>query len=146
LSGRVTKAKPGVTLRVPPGVSHDWWNAGDEDVVVLVEIRPAARFEVMILNAFGLAQDGKVNRRGMPNLLQLVLFAREFSDVVQFIWPPPVVQRMLFGVIAPFAGLLGYRGSYRQYLARHHEGYVTSRRRTVSRSGGSLTPSLLETT
>ncbi|HVQ21530.1 MAG TPA: hypothetical protein VMS23_10830, partial [Terrimicrobiaceae bacterium] len=62
MSGRVTKAKPGVTLRVPPGVSHDWWNAGDEDAVVRVEIRPAARFEVMILNAFGLAQDGKVNR------------------------------------------------------------------------------------
>jgi quercetin dioxygenase-like cupin family protein len=76
LSGRVTKAKPGVTLRVPPGVSHDWWNAGDEDAVVRVEIRPAARFEVMILNAFGLAQDGKVNRRGMPNLRQLALFTR----------------------------------------------------------------------
>jgi quercetin dioxygenase-like cupin family protein len=146
LSGRATKAKPGVTFRIPPGVSHNWWNAGDEDAVVRVEIRPAARFEVMVLNAFGLAQDGKVNRRGMPNLLQLALFAREFSDVVQFTWPPPVVQRLLFGVIAPFAGLLGYRGSYREYLARHHEDYVTLGRRTVSRSGRPLVPSLLETT
>jgi uncharacterized RmlC-like cupin family protein len=84
LSGRASKAKPGVTFRVPPGVSHDGWNARDEDAVVRVEIRPAARFGVMILNAFGLAQDGKVNRRGMPNLLQLALLAREFSDVVQF--------------------------------------------------------------
>lgn len=64
LSGRATKAKSGVTLLVPPGVPHEWWNAGGADAVVRVEIRPAARFEVMILNAFGLAQDGRVDRRG----------------------------------------------------------------------------------
>ena len=49
LSGRATKARPGVMLLVPPGVPHDWWNAGDEDAVVRVEMRPAARFEIMIL-------------------------------------------------------------------------------------------------
>ena len=29
LSGRAIKAKPGVMLLVPPGVPHDWWNAGE---------------------------------------------------------------------------------------------------------------------
>ena len=116
LSGRVTNPKPGVMLVVPAGLAHDWWNAGEEDALVRVEIRPAARFEAMILNAFGLAQDGKVNRRGMPNLLQLSVFAREFGDVVQFTWPPQVVQRTLFGLIAPLAKLLGYRGSYPEVL------------------------------
>ena len=82
--GRAIKTTPGAMLLVPPGVPHDWWNAGEEDAVVRVEIRPGARFELMILNAFGLAQDGKVDRRGMPNFLQLVVFAREFSDVVRF--------------------------------------------------------------
>jgi quercetin dioxygenase-like cupin family protein len=145
LSGRVSNAKPGVTLLVPPGVPHDWWNAGNEEAVVRVEIRPAARFEIMILKAFGLAQDGKVNRRGMPNLLQLAVFAREFSDVVRFTWPPPVVQRILFGLIAPFAGLLGYRGSYREYLTRHHEPWVPSERPTWSGADKALPPSWLET-
>ena len=32
VSGRVTTAKPGTMLRVPPGVPHDWWNAGNEGV------------------------------------------------------------------------------------------------------------------
>ena len=101
LSGRGIKAKPGVTLLVPPGVPHDWWNAGEQDAVVRVEIRPAARFEVMILNAFGLAQD----RRGMPNFLQLVVFAREFSDVVRFTQPPRPVQSALWtgGAVRPAA-------------------------------------------
>ena len=115
LSGRAIKARPGVELLVAPGVSHEWWNAGNEGAVVRVEIRPAARFEVMILNAFGLAQDGKVDRRGMPNFLQLILFAREFSDVVRFSHPAPLVQTMLFALVAPFARLLGYRGSYQEY-------------------------------
>ena len=54
-----------------PGVVHDWWNAGDEEAHVIVEFNPgAARFEEMIGNQFGLAQDGKTNSKGMPHLLQ----------------------------------------------------------------------------
>jgi quercetin dioxygenase-like cupin family protein len=118
LSGRVTIAEPGVKLVVPPEVPHDWWNAGPEEALVRVEVRPGARFEAMIRNAFGLAQDGKVNPRGMPNLLQLAVFAREFVDVVQFTRPPRIVQRILFGLLAIPARLLGYRGSDPEYLAR----------------------------
>ena len=103
---------------------HDWWNAGPEEALVRVEIRPAARFEAFLKNAFGLAQDGKVNRRGMPNLLQLAVFAQEFDDVIQFTHPPRVVQRLLFGLLAPLARLLGYRGSYPEYLARGPTGFV----------------------
>jgi quercetin dioxygenase-like cupin family protein len=124
LSGRVATAVPGVTLVAAPGVAHDWWNAGPEEALVRVEVRPAARFEAFIANAFGLAQDGKVNRRGMPNLLQLALLAREFDDVVRFTRPPRVVQRVLFGLLAPLARLVGYRGSYPEYLARGPSGSV----------------------
>ena len=118
LAGRESIAEPGVRLIAPAGVPHDWWNAGPEEALVRVEVRPAARFEAFILNAFGLAQDGRVNRRGMPNLLQLAVFAQEFDDAIQFTRPPRVVQRLLFGLLAPLARLLGYRGSYPEYLAR----------------------------
>src|SRR5262245_45089292 len=124
LSGRVATAEPGVTLFAPPGMSHNWWNAGPEEALVRVEVRPAARFEAMIANAFGLAQDGRVNARGMPNLLQLAVFAREFDDVVRFTRPPRLVQRLLFGLLAPLARMLGYRGSYPEYLARGPSGSV----------------------
>src|SRR5262245_53145092 len=118
LSGQEAIAAPGKELIVPAGMPHDFWNAGPEEALVRVEIRPAARFEAMILNAFGLAQDGKVNRKGMPNFLQLAAFAREFDDVIRFTRPPRVVQRVLFGLLAPIAWLLGYRGSYPKYLER----------------------------
>ena len=118
LDGRESVAGPGKRLHIPPGMAHDWWNAGEEEAHVTVEIRPGARFEEMIVNLFGLAQDGKTNAKGMPNLLQAALFAREFEDVLYFARPPRAVQRVLFAVLAPIARLLGYKGSYPEYLER----------------------------
>jgi len=100
LAGRVSIAEPGVELMAPPGTPHDWWNAGTEEALVRMEMRPAARFEAMIRNAFGLAQDGKVNKVGMPNVLQLAVFAREFSDVMEFTRPPRFVQKILCASIS----------------------------------------------
>jgi quercetin dioxygenase-like cupin family protein len=118
LDGRETIAELGQRLRVPAGMAHDWWNAGEEEAHVTVEIRPGARFEEMIVNLFGLAQDGKTNAKGMPNLLQSALFASEFEDVMYFTKPPRAVQKVLFAVLAPIARTLGYRGSYPGYLER----------------------------
>ncbi len=118
IDGRESIARIGERLHVPPGVAHDWWNAGDEEARVIVEVSPAERFEEAIANSFGLAQDGKTNDKGMPNLLQAALFAREFEDVLYFTKPPRPVQKILFGILAPVARLLGYRGSYPQYLER----------------------------
>ena len=103
---------------MPQGTAHDWWNAGDEEVRVIVEVSPTDRFEEAVLNAFGLARDGKTNAKGMPNLLQVALFAREFEDVLYFTSPPRPLQRVLFAVLAPVARLLGYRGSYPEYTNR----------------------------
>jgi quercetin dioxygenase-like cupin family protein len=118
IDGREDVVGPGRTLRVPAGVVHDWWNAGEEEARVRVEITPGIRFEEMSLNLFGLAQDGKTDAKGMPHLLQLVLLAREFEDVVVFTNPPRRVQRIVFAILAPVARLLGYRGSYPEYGER----------------------------
>jgi quercetin dioxygenase-like cupin family protein len=118
LDGRESIAGPGKRLHVPPGMAHDWWNAGEEEAHVVVEISPGRRFEEAIKNMFGLAQDGKTNTRGMPNLLQVALYAREFEDVMYLTRPPRAVQKVLFAVLAPLARLFGYKGSYPEYLER----------------------------
>jgi quercetin dioxygenase-like cupin family protein len=118
IDGRESIAEPGERLHVPAGTAHDWWNAGEEEAHVRVEISPGQRFEEMAINLFSLAQDGKTNSRGMPNLLQAAIFAREFSDVLYFTRPPLLVQRLLFGALAAIARALGYRGSYPEYLER----------------------------
>ncbi len=118
INGRESIAQPGQRLHVPAGTAHDWWNAGKEEAHVVAEISPGERFEQMAHNLFGLAQDGKTDSKGMPNLLQAAIFAREFSDVLYFTRPPLIVQRLLFGALAAIARSLGYRGSYPEYLER----------------------------
>ena len=115
IDGRESIAEPGERLHVPAGTAHDWWNAGEKEAHAVVEISPGQRFEKMTLNFFGLAQDGRTNSKGIPNLLQAAIFAREFSDVLYFTKPPLVVQRLLFGALSAIARSLGYRGSYPKY-------------------------------
>ncbi len=118
VDGHESIAQLNQRLHVPTGVAHFWWNAGDEEAHVIVEFNHgAARFEEMIRNLYGLAQDGKTNSKGMPNLLQGALFAREFSNVLYFTKPPLVVQRLLFGLLASIGRALGYKGSYPKYSA-----------------------------
>ena len=115
LDGRDEIATPGRCVEVPPGAVHDWWNVGDDEAHVLVDIRPAERFEVMIQMLYGLANDGRTNARGVPRLLPLALFAREFRREGEFVRPPRIVQRVLFALLAPLARARGYRALEPRY-------------------------------
>jgi quercetin dioxygenase-like cupin family protein len=110
--GQRSVLRAGQRADIEPGVWHDWWNAGRQDAIVRVEVTPGERFAHMIETLFGLAREGHVNKRGMPNPLQLALIANEFADVIVFRRPPPAVQRVLFGALAPIARRRGYRGTY----------------------------------
>ena len=113
-NGQTSILRRGETAVIEPGVWHDWWNAGDCDAHVRVEVTPGERFVHMIETFFGLARLGHTDGKGMPNPLQLALSAREFSDVVVFRSPPAAVQRAIFGALAPIARWRGYRATYPQ--------------------------------
>jgi quercetin dioxygenase-like cupin family protein len=102
----------GERAHIEPGVWHDWFNEANVDAVVRVEVTPGERFAHMIETLFGLAREGHVDRKGMPNLLQLALTAQEFSDVIVLRKPPPSVQRVVFGALGPIARRRGYRPTY----------------------------------
>src|ERR1700746_63672 len=104
----------GETAVIQPGTWHDWWNATDHDARVRVEVTPGERFLYMIETFFGLARLGYTDANGMPSLLQLALTSTEFSDVIVFRSPPRLIQRAIFGALAPIARLRGYRGTYPQ--------------------------------
>ena len=61
---------------------------------------------------FGLAADGKTNRKGMPNPLRLAVVAREHFDDVRLPFPPAWMQRMGLAAGAPLGRALGYRPVY----------------------------------
>jgi hypothetical protein len=124
--------KPGQSAVIQPGVAHDWWNSSKtEETHVLVEVAAAAngahidanRFEMLIGMLFGLANDGKVDRKGRPGPLQGAMIAKEFADIVVFTNPPPAVQKIALGVLTPLGKLLGYQAIIPGYVRPH--GHIT---------------------
>jgi mannose-6-phosphate isomerase-like protein (cupin superfamily) len=115
IGGERTELVQGDRATVPAGTPHAWWNAGEDEVHVMVEIEPALRFEEMIETMFGLARDGKVGPGGRPRLLQIAVFGRAFMDEVHVASPPLWVQRVLFAVLDPIGRVLGRRPTYPAY-------------------------------
>ena len=87
-------AGPGQRLTVPAGTPHKFWNAGEDEAHFVCEVRPALQFESLIETMFGLAADGKTNRKGMPKPLRLAVIAHAHFDTVQLPFPRALVQRL----------------------------------------------------
>jgi quercetin dioxygenase-like cupin family protein len=115
VDGRRTTLEPGDVAVVPQGRSHTWSNIGNEEARVLGEFRPALRTEMFFETFFGLAKDGKVNSKGLPNLLRMAVIMREYDEEILLARPPAAVQRALFAPLAALGHLLGYRGWYPDY-------------------------------
>jgi quercetin dioxygenase-like cupin family protein len=101
---------------VPPGTRHDWWQVGPETAEVVVEVAPGDGFVEMVGTLFGLARDGKANRRGLPGLLQLAVTANTYRDVMVVTSPAPAVQRPLFLLLAAIGHTTGLKAAYPKYL------------------------------
>ena len=112
LNGQELTAKPGDCIRVPHGMKHQFWNAGETEARVACEVTPALDFEPLIETMFSLAQAGKTNEKGMPNPLRLAVIARAHFDTVRLPFPPAWMQRVGLALGAPLGRLLGYRATY----------------------------------
>ena len=121
-AGKEVAAGPGETVVIPAGTPHVWWNAGDDELHALVELRPALGAETFFASLFGLAQDGKVSpKTGLPNPLQLALIMRAHRDLIVLARPPRPVQAVLFGALALIGRLLGYKAAYPYPRARQRQ-------------------------
>jgi mannose-6-phosphate isomerase-like protein (cupin superfamily) len=94
----------GETIEVPAGTSHTFRNAGDDEMRVVFEFRPApdstARFYELY---FGFAQEGRVNAKAMPGMLDIALIWPLVSDHAVLATPPAWVQNAIFRILAPIA-------------------------------------------
>ncbi len=115
LQDKQQRLGPGDVLHIEPGMVHEMWNHGEEWAHVNWQVRPALNTEQFFETAFGLAANGRVNAKGIPNVLQVAVMAQAYDTEFRLATPPRVVQKIVFGVLAPLARLLGYRASYARY-------------------------------
>jgi len=116
IDGQLKVLRSGDTLHIRKNQIHSMWNNTDAKTVVNWKVRPAMDTENFLETVMGLAGDAKVNRKGIPNLLQVALIANKFAAVFRLSKPPFVVQRLLFLILLPFSYLFGYRATYGKYL------------------------------
>ncbi|MEZ4866008.1 MAG: cupin domain-containing protein [Caldilineaceae bacterium] len=113
VAGEELSTGPGEKIVVPKGTPHVWWNAGNDELQVCVEVRPALKLESFFETFFGLAQAGKVNpKTGLPNPFQLALIMRTYRNELVLAQLPRGMQTLLFGTLAPIGKLLGYQAEY----------------------------------
>ncbi len=112
LAKAIVTARRGDVVMVKPGTPHRFRNLGDEEIRFVTEVRPALSFETFLETMYGLAADGKTNRKGMPNPFRLAVIMSENFDLVRLPFPPAWMQRMGLAMGAPLGRLLGYEPTY----------------------------------
>ncbi|HKC20706.1 MAG TPA: cupin domain-containing protein [Candidatus Dormibacteraeota bacterium] len=107
------EAGPGDVVVVPPGVRHAFWNAGDEPLTVVTDVRPALRFEDFVETIHVLIRNGMVAAGGRrPNLLLLAVVARQFRNEWRLTDLSPAA-RALLPLLAFLGRRAGFKGHYR---------------------------------
>jgi quercetin dioxygenase-like cupin family protein len=113
LGKEIVVAKPGDVVMVEPGTPHRFRNLSDkEEIRFRTEVRPALSFETFLQTMYGLASDGKTNKKGLPNPFRLAVIMQEQFDLVRLPFPPAWVQRTGLALEAPLGRLLGYEPVY----------------------------------
>ncbi len=112
LGRKTVEAKAEGVVVIQPRAPHKWWNAGEDELVFRAEVRPALQFERLIETMFGLAADGKTNKKGMPNPLRLAVIANHHFEDVQLPVVPSWMQKAALALGAPIGRSLGFQPRY----------------------------------
>ena len=116
-------AKAGETIVMPAMVPHVHpWSDSEEELRVR-QVATADPPDLPGLNAGiqaaitiqGLAKAGRVNSKGLPNLLQLAVIVETTMPATYLEGLPIPLQRMLFGTLGTVGRLAGYKAAYAEY-------------------------------
>lgn len=107
LDGEPVVTGPGTKVVAAPGVRHSFENTGTETARLEVEAEPALHLRESIEEGAALTQAERFSAAGKPRslraLVEAAALAQRYPETVILSSPPPVVQRLLFPVLARFA-------------------------------------------
>jgi hypothetical protein len=109
VDGVPRKLAPGESISIPANAPHRFWNDGDEDAHSIGYFRPALATADFFETLFALAATDKLDAKGMPRPLQLVVMVPEFENEIRPLSPPWPVLRAAAVLLAPLARARGYR-------------------------------------
>lgn len=99
----------GGTVKLPAGVVHRWWNAGDDLLAFNGQVVPVVDLDRYLQAVFAVLNAGE---NGRPSIFYLahVLWRHRGTQLMAV--PAPAIQRIVLPVVLFFGRILGkYRGS-----------------------------------
>jgi mannose-6-phosphate isomerase-like protein (cupin superfamily) len=106
--------QPGKEVLIPPGTPHTFWNAGQEELRFITDVRPAGQFQIYWETVFGLAADGQVNDKGLPSMWQVAVLVPGMDTYLPSV-PVWLQKALIGGVLGRVGRLLGYGARYERY-------------------------------
>jgi len=92
------------------------WNNSRNPAKINWKVKPAMQTDHFLETIHGLANDGKTNKEGVPDFLQVALMGNKFEDEFRLASFPWVIQKFIFILFSPLAYFWGYRPTYKKYL------------------------------
>jgi quercetin dioxygenase-like cupin family protein len=112
VAGAERAVHAGESITIPANTPHFFWNDGTEDAHAVQWFRPALKTRTFFETLFALAQDGKLNTKGMPSTLQIAAMIPFFADEIRPTRPPWPLQRAVGAALGPIARQRGYSPTY----------------------------------
>lgn len=101
----------GQKIEIPANREHTYRNAGNEELEIIITLKPALRTESFFETIYSVARSGKVNKNGTPsNIFQFGAIMNEYYGEIFVVGPPVLAQKFLAKVIGGIAKLFGYKG------------------------------------
>src|SRR6478609_7192437 len=116
VNNSIRELKQGEILHMKPNMIHSMWNPFDTPARVHWTVQPALGTEYFFETGIGLATDGKVDKKGMPKLLQTVLLLDRFKREFRLSKPSFTIQKMVLKSLSPIARMAGYKAVYDEYI------------------------------
>lgn len=108
VDGQEQIVESGSQITVYPNQVHQFWNIGEQLLVVTHEIRPPGLHWKMFLLVYKLECEGKMTRKGKPRHPLWLGVAWECIDGY-LAGPPKFMQKVFLGGLAKLARVFGYR-------------------------------------
>ncbi len=115
LDGQEHTYVAGEQFDIPCGVVHNMRNRSSKPVRFRWQVRPALNTETFFETVWGLSADGKLTPGTLSYLLQFAVLLQAYRQVFRVTTPSPLMQRILFGILAATGRLMGYRARYAKY-------------------------------
>lgn len=117
MDNKMVRINQGETVIVKKGIAHSFKPAQKNTVCsFLVQADPPGKLNEVIRTVWGLALDGKTNKKGQPNeFWQGIAIGKELKDDTLFVSPPPFIQKLMFSIFGKIASEKGYKGIYEKY-------------------------------